>query len=37
VIEVYAEQVGMAAPLPSPNKYVDSTYLTEALKDLGQR
>jgi NitT/TauT family transport system substrate-binding protein len=37
VIEVYAEQAGMTGSLPSPKKYVDSTYLTDALKELGRR
>jgi len=37
VIEVYAEQAGMAGSLPSPKKYVDSTYLIDALKELGRR
>jgi ABC-type nitrate/sulfonate/bicarbonate transport system substrate-binding protein len=37
VIEVYAEQAGMVGPLPSPKKYVDATFLTGALKELGWR
>jgi NitT/TauT family transport system substrate-binding protein len=37
VIEVYAEQAGMTGSLPSPKKYVDSTYLIDALKELGRR
>lgn len=37
VIEVYAEQAGLAGPPPSPEKYVVSTYLTDALKELGRR
>jgi NitT/TauT family transport system substrate-binding protein len=37
VIEVYAEQARLAGSLPSPKKYVDSTYLTDALKELGRR
>ena len=37
VIEIYAEQAGMTGPLPSPEKYVDLSYLREALKELGWR
>jgi ABC-type nitrate/sulfonate/bicarbonate transport system substrate-binding protein len=37
VVEVYAEQAGMEGPPPSPEKYVDSTYLNEALKELAWR
>jgi ABC-type nitrate/sulfonate/bicarbonate transport system substrate-binding protein len=37
VIEVYAEQAGIAGPAPTPEKYVDSTYLSKALKELGWR
>ena len=35
VIEVYAEQAGKEGPVPSPEKYVDLSYLNEALKELG--
>ncbi len=37
VLEVYAEQAGTAGPAPSPEKYVDSSYLNDALKELGWR
>jgi hypothetical protein len=37
VLEVYAEQSGMKGPLPSPEKYVDSSYLKQAWKELGWR
>jgi NitT/TauT family transport system substrate-binding protein len=37
VIEIYAEQTGMKGPLPSPEKYVDQSYLRQALKELGLR
>lgn len=37
VIEVYAEQAGTAGPPPRPDKYVDATYLTDALTELGWR
>jgi ABC-type nitrate/sulfonate/bicarbonate transport system substrate-binding protein len=37
VIEVYAEQAGMVGPPPPPAKYVDLTYLHEALNELGWR
>jgi ABC-type nitrate/sulfonate/bicarbonate transport system substrate-binding protein len=35
VIEIYAEQANMKGPLPSPEKYVDLSYLNEALQELG--
>jgi ABC-type nitrate/sulfonate/bicarbonate transport system substrate-binding protein len=35
VIEVYAEQAEMKGPVPSPEKYVDLSYLNEALQELG--
>ena len=37
VINVYAEQADMKGPIPSPEKYVDLTYLHQALKELGWR
>ncbi|HZD42332.1 MAG TPA: ABC transporter substrate-binding protein, partial [Terriglobales bacterium] len=37
VIEVYAEQAGMTGPPPKPEKYVDATYLHDALTELGWR
>jgi NitT/TauT family transport system substrate-binding protein len=35
VVEIYAEQSGMKEPLPDPAKYVDLSYLQQALKELG--
>jgi ABC-type nitrate/sulfonate/bicarbonate transport system substrate-binding protein len=35
VIETYAEQAQIKGPVPGPEKYVDLTYLKEALKQLG--
>lgn len=37
VIQIYAERTQMKGPLPSPAKYLDHTYLKEALKELGSR
>ena len=37
VIDIYAEQTGMKGPIPSPEKYVDQSYLRQALKELGLR
>ena len=37
VVEVYAEQADMKSPLPDPKKYVDTSYLDSALKELGWR
>lgn len=37
VVEIYAEQSGMKGPIPNPEKYVDSSYLKQALKELGWR
>jgi hypothetical protein len=36
-IRIYAEQTGAKGPLPEPGKYVDQSYLQEALKDLSER
>jgi NitT/TauT family transport system substrate-binding protein len=36
-IRIYADQTGAKGPLPEPGKYVDQSYLSEALKDLGKR
>lgn len=33
VIEVYAEQAGLDGPLPRPAKYIDLSYLHDALKE----
>ncbi len=37
VVEIYAEQADMKGPIPSPDKYVDLSYLKEAQKELGWR
>jgi len=37
VVDIYAEQTGMKGPVPSPEKYVDQSYLRQALKELGLR
>jgi NitT/TauT family transport system substrate-binding protein len=37
VVDIYAEQMGMKGPIPSPEKYVDQSYLRQALKELGLR
>ena len=37
VVEIYAEQTGMKGPIPSAEKYVDMSYLKQALKELGWR
>ncbi len=37
VADIYAEQSGMKGPVPNPEKYVDSSYLKQALKELGWR
>lgn len=37
VVDIYAEQTGMKGPLPNPEKYVDSSYLKQAWKELGWR
>lgn len=37
VVDIYAEQSGMKGALPSPEKYVDQSYLRQALKELGLR
>jgi ABC-type nitrate/sulfonate/bicarbonate transport system substrate-binding protein len=36
-IRIYADQTGVKGPLPEPAKYVDQTYLNEALAGLGKR
>jgi len=36
-IRIYMDQVGAKGPLPNLAKYVDQSYLTEALKDLPKR
>jgi NitT/TauT family transport system substrate-binding protein len=37
VIDIYAEQTGMKGALPGPEKYVDTSYLRQALKEIGLR
>ena len=37
VVDIYAEQTGMKGPIPNPEKYVDASYLRQALKELGWR
>jgi NitT/TauT family transport system substrate-binding protein len=37
VVDIYAEQNGFKGPLPNPEKYVDQSYLRQALKELGLR
>ena len=35
VVDIYAEQTGMKGFTPGPEKYVDQSYLKQALKELG--
>lgn len=37
VIQILAERMPMKGPLPTPAKYIDQSYLKEALKELGSR
>jgi hypothetical protein len=37
VLQIYAEQTQAKGPLPSAAKFVDQSYLQEALKELGGR
>jgi ABC-type nitrate/sulfonate/bicarbonate transport system substrate-binding protein len=37
VVDIYAEQTGMKGAIPSPEKYVDQSYLRQALNELGLR
>lgn len=37
VVDIYAEQVNLKGPPPSPEKYVDQSYLRQALKEIGLR
>ena len=37
VIQIYGERTQMKGPLPAPAKYIDQSYLKEALKELGSR
>jgi ABC-type nitrate/sulfonate/bicarbonate transport system substrate-binding protein len=36
-IRIYAELTGLKGPLPDPAKYVDRSYLVDALKELERR
>lgn len=36
VVEIYAEQTDIKGPIPSPEKYVDLSYLKQALQELGR-
>lgn len=36
-IRIYAEQTGAKGPLPDPGKYVDQSYLREALREIDKR
>ena len=37
LIQIYGEQGQLKGPLPSPAKYIDQSYLREALRELGSR
>jgi hypothetical protein len=37
VIQIKADRELLKAPLPSPAKYLDHSYVEEALKELGKR
>jgi NitT/TauT family transport system substrate-binding protein len=37
VIDIYAEQTGMKGAIPGPEKYIDASYLRQALKEIGLR
>ena len=37
VIQINAERMQTKGPLPPPSKYIDQSYVQEALKDLGRR
>ena len=37
VVDIYAEQANLKGPPPNPEKYVDQSYLRQALKELGLR
>ncbi len=37
VVEIYAEQTGMKGVIPNPEKYIDMSYLKQALRELGWR
>ena len=35
VVDIYAEQNNLKGPIPNPEKYVDQSYLRQALKEWG--
>jgi hypothetical protein len=37
VAQINAERLPSKGPLPAPSKFVDMTYVQEALKELGRR
>jgi ABC-type nitrate/sulfonate/bicarbonate transport system substrate-binding protein len=37
VAQIYAEQTQLKGPVPEPDKYVDQSYMNEALKELGRK
>ena len=37
VVDIYAEQNNLKGPIPNPEKYVDHSYLRQALKEIGSR
>ena len=37
VVDIYAEQTGIKGPAPSPEKFVDQSYLRQALKEFSLR
>lgn len=37
VVQIYEEQVQAKGPIPEPEKYIDQSYLAEALKELGRK
>ena len=37
VVDIYVEQANLKGPVPNPEKYVDQSYLRQALKEIGLR
>jgi hypothetical protein len=37
VLQIYAEQTQAKGPLPNPAKFVDQSYLRDALRESGSR
>src|SRR5688500_19962194 len=37
LIQIYGDQGQLKRPLPSPSKYIDQSYLKDAVKELGNR